>query len=277
MKIGFIDWYLDEWHANKYPGWLKEQRGGEAEVAYAWAATDKEGKLTSAEWCEKFGVQLLGSAEEVVEKSDCIMVLAPDDPEVHLLLAEKALKSGKPVFVDKTFADTCDSARKMFALAAEHGTPLYTSSALRYSDKLQAVECGDLCSVAGFGPAVHIKDYIIHMLEPLAVLMGTDIAKVMYTGAGPLYSFTLAYADGRTANLHLSKLLQGYAFKLAHAEKCEALAIDDNFWFGAVEAVLRFFRTGNSPIPAEDTIAIMMVKDACFKAMEKPLEWVKVN
>jgi hypothetical protein len=114
------------------------------------------------------------------------------------------------------------------------------------------------------------------MLEPLAVLMGTDIEKVMYTGAGPLYSFTLVYTDGRTANLHLSKLLQGYAFKLAHAEKCEALAIDDNFWFGAVEAVLRFFRTGNSPIPAEDTIAIMTVKDACFAAMENPLTWVNV-
>ena len=276
MKIGFIDLYLDEWHANKYPGWLKEQSGGEAVVAYAWAAVEKEGKLSSAAWCEQFGVELLGSAEEVVEKSDCIMVLAPDDPEVHLQLAEPALKSGKPVFVDKTFADTADNAKKMFEIAAAYHTPLYTSSALRYSEKLQAVLTDDIGSVAGFGPAVHIKDYMIHMLEPLDVLMGMDVAKVMYTGKGPLSSFTLVYRDGRTANLHLSKLLYGYAFKVAHSEKCEALAIDDNFWFGAVEAVLQFFRNGQAPVAAEDTIAIMTVKDACFRAMETPLEWVKV-
>ena len=24
MKIGFIDYYLDEWHANNYPDWFRE-------------------------------------------------------------------------------------------------------------------------------------------------------------------------------------------------------------------------------------------------------------
>ena len=28
MKIGFIDYYLDEWHANKYPAWIKEASNG---------------------------------------------------------------------------------------------------------------------------------------------------------------------------------------------------------------------------------------------------------
>ena len=25
-KIGFIDFYLDEWHANNYPAWIRELR-----------------------------------------------------------------------------------------------------------------------------------------------------------------------------------------------------------------------------------------------------------
>ena len=35
MKLGFIDYYLDEWHANHYPTMLRELSGGEIEVAYA--------------------------------------------------------------------------------------------------------------------------------------------------------------------------------------------------------------------------------------------------
>ena len=39
MKIGFIDYYLDEWHANNYPEWIKEASGGEMTVGYAFAET----------------------------------------------------------------------------------------------------------------------------------------------------------------------------------------------------------------------------------------------
>ena len=38
-KIGFVDLYLSEWHADNYPVWIKEA-GAEYEVAYAWAETD---------------------------------------------------------------------------------------------------------------------------------------------------------------------------------------------------------------------------------------------
>ncbi len=43
-KIGFIDYYLSEWHANNYPNWIKtanEKLGTDFEVAYAWAELDK--------------------------------------------------------------------------------------------------------------------------------------------------------------------------------------------------------------------------------------------
>ena len=38
-KIGFIDYYLSEWHANKYPGWMADicnAEGLEYQIAYAW-------------------------------------------------------------------------------------------------------------------------------------------------------------------------------------------------------------------------------------------------
>ena len=41
-KIGFIDYYLDEWHANNYPKFFQQWTEG-FEVAYAWGQIDKPG------------------------------------------------------------------------------------------------------------------------------------------------------------------------------------------------------------------------------------------
>ena len=55
-KIGFVDYYLSEWHANNYVGWIKEacsKLGTDYEVAYAWAEINKSpiDGVTSEEWC----------------------------------------------------------------------------------------------------------------------------------------------------------------------------------------------------------------------------------
>lgn len=31
MEVGFLEYYLDEWHANHYPEWIREASGGEAD------------------------------------------------------------------------------------------------------------------------------------------------------------------------------------------------------------------------------------------------------
>lgn len=38
-KIGLIDYYLDEWHANHYPAWITEANAG-FQVCYAYAEAD---------------------------------------------------------------------------------------------------------------------------------------------------------------------------------------------------------------------------------------------
>ena len=105
MKVGFIDYYLDEWHANHYPQLLQQKSGGRLEVAYAYGKIDSPitGK-TSKQWCQEFGVQHCETVEEVVEKSDVLIVLSPDNCEMHEELCQKPLMSGKRTYVDKTFA-----------------------------------------------------------------------------------------------------------------------------------------------------------------------------
>ena len=111
-KIGFIDYFLDEWHANTYPSLLAKHG---FEVGYAYGEIDSpNGGMTSEEWAAANNCVLCKSIDELIEKSDYIVVLAPDNPETHVRLCEKPLKSGKPVYIDKTFANSREEAEKIY-------------------------------------------------------------------------------------------------------------------------------------------------------------------
>ncbi len=143
-KIGFVDYYIDEWHANNYPIWIKklcEQNDQEFVVAYAWAEVDRfnEADRSTAEWCKDFQVQQCNTLEELCEKSDYIIVLAPSNPEKHLEYAKKVLLYGKRTYIDKTFAPDYATAKEIFAIGKRYNTPFFTSSALRYAEELNEV------------------------------------------------------------------------------------------------------------------------------------------
>jgi len=140
-KVGFIDYYLDEWHANNYPKIIKEMSDGRYEVACAYGKIDSPiGGKTNKEWSEKHGIELVSSIEEVIERSDVLIVLSPDNPEMHEELCFLPLKSGKLCYVDKTFAPDKKTAERIFAHAKEHNTKCFSSSALRFSSELKEID-----------------------------------------------------------------------------------------------------------------------------------------
>ena len=91
IKIGFIDNFLSEWHANNYPDMIRANGRARAlgmDVCYAYAKEEVSpyDGVTTDEWCRAHGVRRVGSVEELVDRSDCIAVLSPDNPELHLAL-----------------------------------------------------------------------------------------------------------------------------------------------------------------------------------------------
>ncbi len=47
MKIGFIDKYLDEWHANKLPTWLRDETDDIEEIyAYEMMPSPNDGGIS---------------------------------------------------------------------------------------------------------------------------------------------------------------------------------------------------------------------------------------
>ena len=100
IRIGFIDNYLDEWHANNYPRLFAEaasKTGIACEIVGAFALRDApNGKRTTEEWCCAQGIRKYDSPEALAEDCDALLVFAPDDPELPPSLLRACFRLGSP-------------------------------------------------------------------------------------------------------------------------------------------------------------------------------------
>lgn len=280
IKIGFIDYYLDEWHANNYPEFIRKASGGKAAAVYAYGHIDSpKGGRTTEQWCKDLGLERCMTIDEVIEKSDCLIVLSPDNPEMHWELCQKPLRSGKRVYVDKTFAPTAQIARDLFALAEEYHTPVYSSSALRYTEQFDDLPEKEPSFLLTYGPGLP-ENYLVHQFEPLAMIMKAPARKVMYTKAGEVASYLFTFDGDKVASASLFgwsgptpymvtvRYTDGSMFQIP-----DASGYFDRFIAGMVH----FFETGEGVVDKSETISVMAMIEAAHKAEEKPGEWVDID
>ncbi|PYI56248.1 hypothetical protein [Paenibacillus flagellatus] len=273
--IGFIDYFLDEWHANQYPEWIASASGGTMKVAYAYGKIDAERGLDNASWCRNKGIGLLGSIEEVVERSDYLVVLSPDNPEFHEELAMLPLQSGKPTYVDKTFAPDRQTALLLFETAAKHGTPLFSSSALRFATEYAGADRTGIDTICSIGPGPY-ANYAVHQIEPVVSLMGAEAERVMNTGTEKSPSLLVGFSGGRQASIHF---YDGSPFSLAvnyQSGQFAHLKAESDFFAEFIGSLIRFFETGEAPVDPKETIAIMTIIEYGFQAARKPYQWIEL-
>ena len=286
MKIGFVDHFLDEYHANEYHRMLKEASGGQVVVAYAYATIDSpRGGMTTDKWCAVKNIQKVESIEELVEKSDGIVVLSPDNPEFHEDLCQLPLRSGKPVFVDKTFAETKASAVRLFDLADKHGTLCCSASALRfasefcdlYRNRIQNKNQNHIENMNSRGPG-DLKVYGVHQVEPIIMLMGTNVRRVMYTGNDKWLSYVIEFADGRRAGISHHGGGCPFSFLVDFNDsQAKVLDLSHDFFRAAIDDLVGFFLRGDISIPREETIATIAVIEAVNNAIKNPFKWTEIS
>jgi uncharacterized protein len=114
-------------------------------------------------------------------------------------------------------------------------------------------------------------------LEPLAMLMGTDAEKVMYTGADGYHTWCLSYLDGRRAYCNVCAEEPGFTTRIVHKDRVETVAIDDAFFDAFIASLVEFFRTGKVPVEPGPTVRIMKLRERCLQAMQTPDEWIGID
>ncbi|MBQ8259548.1 MAG: Gfo/Idh/MocA family oxidoreductase [Clostridia bacterium] len=276
-KIGFVDYFISEWHANNYPAWIDRiaaDMGVDYKVAYAWAELETspvDGK-TTAEWCEKFGAEKCDTIDELCEKSDVIVILSPSNPETHLRYAEAVLKPGKRTYIDKTFAPDAATAKEIFSLGEKYGTPFFSTSALRYATELGAVDAPDSLLVTGGGS--NLPEYFIHLGEMVVKKMGA-VKSVKATANGSQWIIQAKTASGKDATMIWGASMP-YGAYMTKDGKETWKSLKSPFFDGLIADMLNFFETGKASFDPSETLEVMALRDAALTAVENPGEGIEV-
>lgn len=279
-KIGFVDYYISEWHANNYPVWFKEiceQTGEEFQVKYAWAeeyVSPVDGRNTD-EWCKEFGVEKCESLQELCEKADYILVLSPSNPEKHLGYAKEVLKYKKNTYIDKTFAPDYKTAKEIFDIAENYGTKFFSSSALRYGTELDEMLGAQAIITTGGGS--NLDEYIIHQIEMVVKVIGEQAQKLRVEKQGNnQYLMRVAFENDKQATM-LYTCRYGFT---ACAEKANGETVNkpiaSNTFNCLLTDILRFYKTGEVSFDTKQTLEVMKIREAVIKGKEKLGEWIEL-
>lgn len=283
FRIGLIDYYLDEWHAQNYPRMLREEiaaQGLDMEVVLAWGACDKPGGMTNQAWSIAQQVPLAGSLTELCERVDGVMILAPSFPEKHLEYALPAFQRGLPVYMDKIFAPSPGEGQRIFEAARAHDAPLFSSSALRFDKAFDPYRAGEgmkakWCLTCGPNS---FQIYAIHQIEMMQTVMGhpgKSALRVKALGNEGGRTLIFDFGEGRMGQMTQMDTLP-FQLAVSDGQACQHHLMGDDFFIRLVRGILKFLQTGIAPVPPEDTIAALEMLAGARKALENPDEWVEL-
>ena len=276
MNIGLIDYYLDEPHAREYYQKLPVRTDGKVQVTCAYGEIPAPATgVDSRQWCLERDLVCCATPEEVVAMSDGIIVLAPDHCDKHEPLAQAALRSGKPVFIDKTFAPDLAAAMRIFELAEANGTPLCSYSALRYAEEYDTIHRAGLSAVSLWGGGA-VDTYSIHQLEPLVMLMGVPAKKVLFTAAGHWYTLLIHFADGRRGSITGGYGYTKFSCLAQRGKETNKVEILSKYFNRSIQAIGNFFLSRKADFDKQETLWIMALRTALLQAEQAPDTWVDV-
>jgi len=277
-RIGYVDYNLENFHANKY---LELLRGPMADRGFEVSACTGMVEEPSRAWAEENGIPYVDAAGDMADRVDYMMVLAPSNPEVHLDLAKETLPLGKPTYIDKTFAPDLATAERIFALADDLLVPVITSSALRFADEVNAYveEVGqeNLLHMQAWGGGGSFGEYAIHPLEMVISAMGPEVVRMMRLGDEEKSQLDLVFSGGRTASIYVyTKTRCPFQAMMTTREETTYLPIQSGTYFdNLLDHILTFYAAGEETIDRRESLVIRQILD-CAESGESKERFVAV-
>lgn len=229
------------------------------------------------ETVKKFGVEITASVAELLDKVDCVL-LETNDGRLHLGQAVEVFRSGKICYIDKPLGATLGEAIAIYEMAERYGASVFTSSALRYSPQNAALRRGDFGKILGadcYSP--HTVEpthpdfgfYGIHGVETLYTLLGTGCEAVsrIHSPMGDIVSGR--WNDGRFGTFRA--VVKGPAVYggTAFTEKGTVAAGGYAGYKVLLDEILRYFKSGASPVSKEETLEIFTFMKASNMSLER--------
>ncbi len=223
---------------------------------------------------ESYQVKMLATPREVAAAVDAVIHTTVDG-RVHLAQFTEIAPLRRPTFLDKPFATTSADARAIAELARQHGTPLFSSSSLRYAGALVAALAdhsgGKVTGADFFGP-LHLQPsqpgffwYGIHTAEMLYATLGRGCVSVRVTASADHEVATGIWSDGRLGVIRGYRTGNNSFGGVIHRENTTQyvdVAAGQRPDVGLTQAMMHFFQGGPAPIALEETVELIRFLEA---------------
>jgi hypothetical protein len=233
------------------------------------ASKDRVAKFT--EDLRAKGVEIVDSIPALLAKVD-VVLLESVDGRIHLQEAIPVIKAGKPLWIDKPAAGSLADVIAIFELAKKHRVPVFTSSSLRFGQELQSLktnpDLGPALEASTWGPcsySVGTPDmffYGIHGIEPLFTIMGTGCETVSRMATKDTDFVTGVWKDGRVGTYRGIRRGKAAFGALVYGSKAIVPVNKGGSYEELCREIGKFFKTGRSPVSAEETIEIFAFMEA---------------
>lgn len=251
-----------------------ELAGMRVVAAYPYGSRDIESSVSRipdyTKQVEDLGVKVVDSIPALLEQVDCVL-LETNDGRPHLEQLRPVIEAGKPVFVDKPIAGSLKDCLAMFELAKQHNVPMFSSSSLRFMEGAQAARAGEWGTVTGcdaFSPCsleVTHPDlfwYGIHGVEILFTVMGPDVETVSRTSQAGTDFVVGTWKGDRVGTFRGIRSGKGGYGGTVFSDQGTKQLEGFKGYDPLVMKIGHFFRTGETPVSAEETIAIYAFMEA---------------
>lgn len=232
LKVGLIGaGHLGKFHLNNW----KEIEGVELSGFYD---TDEENAKAVS---EKYQVKQFKSAEELINASDAVDIVAPTT--FHFKLCEAAIKKGKHVFVEKPLANTMDEAKQLVKLSKEANLKFQVGHVERFNPAFTAlselnlqpmfIEVHRLAQFNPRGTDVSvILDLMIHDIDIILNLVKSNVNYISANGVAvmsdtpDIANVRIEFDNGCVANLTSSRISMKKMRKMRLFQKDAYIGID---------------------------------------------------
>ena len=286
LRVGIIG--LDTSHATAFTAALNKEEaspdfgGYRVVAAYPQGSKDIASSVSRVpgyiEEVKKFGVEIVDSISELLEKVD-VVLLESNDGRTHLEQAIPVFKAGKTVFIDKPVAGTLTDAYAIYQAAKDCQVPVFSASSLRYMSNIENIvknqSIGKVLGACSFSPctleATHPDFfwYGIHGIEALFTVMGMGCQTVSRIHTPDTDVVTGIWDNNRIGTFRGLRAGRtgygGYAF----GDKGIQLLGDYNGYDPLLKEIVKFFQTGISPVSPEETLEIFTFMEAADESKRR--------
>lgn len=264
-RIGFVDYRLDNYHAEVY---LKAIRGPLASRGFEVVGATAIEVAVSEAWAAERKLPYFASLEELNEAVDCFAVLAPSNPELHLEMCQRVLPFGKTTFVDKTFAPDEVTARAIFSLADACDAPVQTTSALR-STAVQAFVRElptPVQSMTIYSSGTSFEEYGIHPVELVVSCLGHEVESLMRFGPVSHPQWLLQFSGERTATIDFNPEIEiPFSAVVSTQQGHDRIEIDGaTLFLDAAASILDFFEAGQPLVDRRESLMVRQILDVAL-------------